>query len=438
MADELNIPLPAPGILQRAGALVRGRLTPVFYAGSSVMTQMAQLVSGVVIIKWIVPEELGLWQSVRMAQIYAFVLLLGINNGFARELPFFLGKGDESFANRLAGTAFFCVTIANVLVLACGVGCALFFASHGIHLVCAICAITLQIMLAFYQHMLQLTFRSTDSFKKLTNIQMTEAALSILTVPLVYFFGFYGMLGRAVLMTGIVCSLLFLNRPMRIKLQMDWHAFKTLLKTGLPIFSLDYFKNSCGTLDRWVLLGIGGTKTVGIYALAGIVIQTLGSLPGALSTYTYPRMSYKYGQSGDARDLWRFGIRFELVSMGITIAAALCAYVLMPYVVPLLAPKYLEGMGAAKIVLISASIGSAVIITDALWSMKIWRLMVTFQIASAVLFAMAPLLGVFFLGISVEAVAWGAVIGSLLRCFVALGMTYYGTHKATLEKTAQK
>jgi O-antigen/teichoic acid export membrane protein len=434
MADELNIPMPAPGIIQRANTLVRGRLTPVFYAGSSVMTQMAQLVSGVVIIKWIAPEELGLWQSVRMAQVYAFLLLLGINNGFARELPFFLGKGDESFANRLAGTAYFCATMANIVVLACGIVCAFFFAHHGVHVVAAIVAITLVIMLTFYQHILQLTFRSKDSFKKLTNIQLTEAALSIVTVPVVYFFGFYGMLGRAVLMTAIICSLLFLNRPMRVKLKMDWQAFKTLLKTGLPIFGLDYFKNSCSTLDRWVLLDIGGVKTVGIYALAGMVTQTLGSLPGALSTYTYPRMSFKYGQSGDPRDLWRFGIRFELVSMGITIAAAICAYIAMPYCVPIFAPKYLEGISAAKIMLISASIGSATIIVDALWSMKIWRLMVGVQIANAILFAMAPLLGVFFLGKSVEAVAWGAVVGSILRSLVALSVTYYGTHRKSPPK----
>jgi O-antigen/teichoic acid export membrane protein len=434
MANDLNLPLTGGTAIQRAGALIRGKLTPLFFAGSSVLTSMSQLVAGFVVIKWITPEELGLWQSVRLAQVYAFILLLGINNGLGRELPFFLGKGEDSFANRLAGTAFFCVTLANILVLACGLVCAIVFAQHGAHLVCAIAAITIQIMLAFYQQIFQLTFRSTDSFKKLANIQVTEAILSMVTVPLVYFFGYYGMLGRAVLIAGLICSLMYVYRPMRVKIRMDWRALKLLLKTGLPIFGLDYVKNSCATLDRVVLLDIGGVKSVGIYALAGIVTQTLGALPGALGSYTYPRMSYKYGQNGNGPELWRFCIKFVLVSVGFTAVAGICAWLVLPYFVHSFAPKYLEGLRAAQIVLIGGVVGGTVIIADALWSMKIWRLMVTYQAASALLFALGPILGVIFIGRSVEGVAWGAVVGSVLRSLLALGMTYYGTHKANKPK----
>ena len=177
------------GSVLRLGTLFRERLTPLLYAGSSVATAMAQLVAGFLVIKWVAPEELGLWQSVRLAQIYAFILLAGINNGLGRELPFFLGKGEESFANRLAGTTFFCVTLASAVVLLCGVGCAIAFAHRGAHLVWAILAVTVVIVLTFYQHIFLLTFRSKDSFKKLTIIQFVEAALSIATVPHFYRFG---------------------------------------------------------------------------------------------------------------------------------------------------------------------------------------------------------------------------------------------------------
>jgi O-antigen/teichoic acid export membrane protein len=429
MAEELETPLAEVTWWQRTNGFVRQKLTPLLFASSSTTTSMAQMVAGLVIIKWITPEELGLWQSVRLAQIYAFILLLGINNGLGRELPFLLGKGEDAFAGRLAGTAFFCVTMANIVIAIAGISCAIAFAERGAHLVCAILAITLQIGMVFYQHIFQLTFRSTDSFKKLTKIQFTEAALAILTVPLVYFFGYYGMLERTLLMTGVVCSLLYMNRPMRVKVRMDWHAFKLLLKTGLPIFGLDYLKNSCSTLDRVVLLNIGGVASVGIYALAGMVTQAVAALSGGIDTYVYPRMSYKYGQSGDGRVLWRFGMKFVFLSAGLSLIGATVAWVALPYFVPIFAPKYLAGLGAAQIVLISASIGGATIIVDALWSMKIWRLMVTFQVASALLFALGPILGVLFISKSVEGVAWGTVIGSVLRSMLAFGLTYYGTHK---------
>lgn len=217
---------------------------------------------------------------------------------------------------------------------------------------------------------------------------------------------------------------------------MDWQALKSLLKTGFPIFGLDYFKNSCATLDRWVLFEVGGFKTVGIYALAGIVTQTLGALPAALGSYTYPRMSYKYGKTHDGRELWRFGIKFVLVATAIAIGTTVVAWFALPYLVPVFAPKYIEGLGAAQITLISTSLAGTLLIVDALWSMKIWRLMVGYQVVSAALFALGPLLGVLIMGKSVEGVAWGAVAGSVLRSLFALVVTYYGTHKTALAKAS--
>jgi O-antigen/teichoic acid export membrane protein len=430
MKETLNDPLTAGNALPRLVSFTKGRLTPLFYAGSSLTTMASQLVAGFLIIKWITPEDLGLWQSVRLAQIYAFLLLAGINNGLSRELPFFLGKGDYSFADRLAATAFFCVTLANSLVLFCGVGCAIAFAHRGSQLVCAILAVTFLIVLAFYQNIFIVTFRSKDSFKKLANIQLVEAGMNLATVPIVYFFHYNGMLTRTVLVTTVSCSLMFLFRPMRVKMRMDWEALKLLLKTGLPIFGLDYVKNSCGTLDRIVLLNIGGVKDVGIYQLAGMASQALGTLPGSLAAYLYPRMTYKFGQNGDARALWRSGSRFALLTVGLTALAAAGAWLILPHFVPAFVPKYLGGLRAARIVLIGGVLEGATIIVNALWSMKAWRLMVTYQISSSILAVLGPVLGVLCISRSLEGVAWGLVIGSFCRCLMALTLTYHGTHKA--------
>lgn len=408
---------------------VRGRATPLLYSGSAVATSMAQLISGFLVIKWLLPEELGLWQSVRLAQVYAFLLLLGINNGLGRELPFFLGKGDDSFGNRLAGTAFFCATIANVLVLLAGLGCAFAFAQRGAHLVCAIVAVTLQIMLTFYQQIFQLTFRSKDSFQKLTVIQLVEAGLSLATVPLVYFFHYYGLLIRVVLIASVVVSLLYIYRPMRVKMRMDWEALRLLFKTGLPIFGLDYVKSSCGTLDRLVLLKIGGVMNVGIYSLSGVALTTLAALPTSLASYQYPRMTYKYGQNGDGRELWRFGLKFALLGVVFTGLAAGCAWLGLPYFVQTFVPKYLGGLRAAQITLIAGIFEGTTIIVNALWSMKIWRLMIAYQLASSALFALGPLLGIILVGKSLEGVACGVVIGSIGRSILAFMLTYYGTHR---------
>jgi O-antigen/teichoic acid export membrane protein len=380
-------------MLFRIRFLVRERLTPLLYASSSVASAMVQLFASFLIIKWVAPEEVGLWQSVRMAQIYAFILLAGVNNGLSRELPFHLGKGEHAFAHRLTATAFCCVTIANTIILVCGVACAVIFARHGSQLVLAICVVTLLIMIAFYQHIFICTFRSNDSFKRLTTIQWIDAGLCIATVPLVYFFRYDGMLVRTLLTSTTLLALMYLWRPMRAGVRMDGKALKLLLKTGLPIFGLDYVKNACATLDRVVLLKLGGVRDVGIYALASTVLQSLGAFAQSLGTYLYPRMTFKYGESGDPRLLWNYGIKFVLLATVFTGIAAGAAWLILPHFVPALLPKYVEGLAAAQIVLVAGIAGAVLIIVDALWSMKIWRLMVTYQALSAILFALGPILG---------------------------------------------
>jgi O-antigen/teichoic acid export membrane protein len=270
----------------------------------------------------------------------------------------------------------------------------------------------------------------------LTGIQFTEAGMNLATVPLVYYFHYNGMLIRAVLVAATTVTLMYIFRPMRVKMRMDWAALKVLLKTGVPIFGLDYMKNSCATLDRVVLVKIGGTMDVGFYTLAGVVTSTLGALPTALSSYLYPRMSFKYGQDGNPRSLWRMGSRFVLLGVAFTGLAAVSARLVLPSFVPAFIPKYAAGLPAAQIVLIAGVLEAATLIVNALWSMKIWRLMVAYQVAAAVLFAAGPVLGVLLLGKTLEAVAWGAVMGSLGRSLMALGLTFYGTHRARSSPTA--
>ena len=118
-----------------------------------------------------------------------------------------------------------------------------------------------------------------------------------------------------------------------------------------------------------------------------------------------------------------------MVAVAFVGLAAACGWLILPHFVPAFIPKYLGGLHAAQIVLLAGIMEASTLIVNALWSMKIWKLMVTYQTASAILFALGPILGVIFIGKSLEGVAWGAVIGALGRACLALGITYYGTHR---------
>jgi len=351
-----------------------------------------------------------------------------VGNGLSRELPFYLGKGDTAFSDRLLGTSLFCTFFANAAVVLGGLACVIAFGDRGAAFTSGILAMTLVIPQLFYQHVMGVTFRSKDSFNNLAVIKLSEAGLSLVTVPLVYYFRYEGLLARAVLIAGVLTWLTYVFRPMRVKPCLDTKALKILFKTGLPIFGLDYMKNSASTLDRLILLQVSGVRDVGLYSLGTTALGALQVLPQSLSAYVYPRMTYKYGQTGDARALWRFGLSFVLLAIGLTALAAVCAWFVLPLAVPLFAAKYVSGVRAAQILLISGVLDCSNVIANALWSIKAWRLIIAYQVSCAVLFVVGPLLGVLLLGRSLEAVAWGVAAGALGRSLLAVGLTYCGTH----------
>jgi O-antigen/teichoic acid export membrane protein len=361
--------------------------------------------------------------------VYSFLLLIGINNGLGRELPYYLGKGDEVFANKLLATALYCVTAASGIVLLGGICCALVFSSAGSHVVLAIVAITMVTIISFYQHVLVCTFRSRASFQKLTIIQFTEAGLSLATIPIVYYFHFGGMVLRMPLIAAILIVLMYRFRPMSVRMRFEREPLKRLLKTGVPIFGLDYVRSTSSTLDKVVLLKTGGVKDVGMYSLAGVALTTLSALSDSLASYMYPRMTYRYGQTGNPRSLWNFGIKFVLIGVLFASLGAIAGAVVLPRFVPLVVPKYLGGLRAAQIILLSGVFEACTIIVNALWSMKVWRLMMAYQLGSALLFAAGPVLGVMFVSKSLEGVAWGVVMGSVVRCILAMGLTFYATRE---------
>ena len=65
---------------------------PVFFTASSIWLSVAQLLSGVVIVHYIGPSEMGLWASVNLALTYAFFVLAGVQNGLSRDCHTILGR----------------------------------------------------------------------------------------------------------------------------------------------------------------------------------------------------------------------------------------------------------------------------------------------------------------------------------------------------------
>ncbi len=407
----------------------------ILYTISSIAKSFSQLLSGFFVARFIVPEELGLWNSLSLATTYSVFLQAGVINGLGRDLPFHLGAEEREKAEQLAGTAQTYTALGCFCVLLCGGIFLLVHRGKDTILLISIVAVTLITALTFYQNYLMVTFRSKNSFGNLAKAQFWMALTMVLSVPALYFWQYEGMLLRVVFITGFGVVLLHAARPMKVELLWSWEAFRALMKVGLPIFMLSYIESAAGTADKVILLAVGGVEQVGYYSFAMLVWGAFTVIPASLTSYLYPRMTYSFGRDRNPLSLWHAARRWTLAVILIMLPLAVAGWILIPFVVPILFPKYTAGMGAAQILLFGALFYGAAIGVNALWSMKAWKYMVAYQITGALLRVAGPLVGVKISGSPLTGVSCGMLAAYAVNFGFGLGLTYIATHQSSLKAT---
>jgi O-antigen/teichoic acid export membrane protein len=357
------------------------------------------------------------------------LLLAGLINGLSRDLPYQIGKGEVEGSNKMAGTALLFVLLSSGIVVVAGIATALFVDRFNRVFSLSILTITLVIVTTFYSNYLTVTFRSAKSFVDMARLRLVSSALILLTLPLIIYFNYLGLLARVAVLA--VLGVLFMHylRPIRVHARWDSSSFSSLLRTGLPIFALDYVATSASTVDRLTLLNHGGLEAVGLFALAVLVRDAMAVVATSLNEYVYPRMSHAYGKDGNGLQLWYMGLKANVLAASILSVGAVLGWMALPIIVERFFPKYIGGVSAARLVLVAAIFSGATIGKSALWSMKKVRLMTSYQVLAAAFSVAGPLVGVKYFESALTGVSVGYLVAQILLCPVAWGLTYMATHQ---------
>ena len=97
--------------------LDKERRAPVLFTASSMAMSAAGMLAGIVVVHYIAPRDMGLWNSVNLAVTYSFFILAGVQNGLSRELPYYLGANNKDMAGHLAATTLFYTVGGCILAL---------------------------------------------------------------------------------------------------------------------------------------------------------------------------------------------------------------------------------------------------------------------------------------------------------------------------------
>jgi O-antigen/teichoic acid export membrane protein len=390
--------------------------TGIFFSISSLLKSGGTMLAGLIMIRWIDPYEIGLWQSIWVFSSYTGVLQLGVMSGLNREIPFHLGADSREHAFKLAATGEFFALMLAAFAMALTILCLLvwqlvsdidparFWGIAGVGMIVAA---------NFNQNYLVVTYRSSSDFRKLAEVYFIDSALIMVLLLLIYRFHYYGIIAYYVLNAIVITVLLYIKRPIRVKPALAKELLFSLIRTWLPVFFLSWLKQISKTFPRVILLSVGGILAVGYFAPAQAIQTAMLLLPNVLAQYIYPQMSFRYGQSGNKMDLWTVVSQTlkYLFLFGVPLVVA--GWFLLPPFIKIFFPKYVDSILASRLMLVAGLFLSSTLVYNAFYSIKAFRQDLWLTMIMLCLNAALPLLFAFIMK-PLEGVA----MGWLLACFM--------------------
>lgn len=409
--------------------------TLIRYGGASVLLQGANALSGFVVLRWLDPTTVGLWQTILLVGTYLQFLQGGVLHGLGRELPFSMGRGEDERVRALAGTGRAVALAAAALCIA-GAPIAWFALSSererwGMLAVLAGTAATI------YRLYLGATYRAARAFEQLAKIQLLETILSIGTLAMVHQFGYAGLAFRLVVQSVGGAALSHYYRPLRALGEFEWRRCRELFVVGVPLFLFAYLSDVARTIPRLVMLAMGGVNWVGLFAPASAIVGAIWMIPSALGTYVYPQMSHRLGRTGDPASLWPMARRLSLWSLAVGAPIAAVAVAVAPLLLREFFPAYAGAAHATQWTAAAGVFMGASVAVNALASLKAYRWMFSFVAARFGLLLVFPWLGAQFVG-GITGVAAGMATAYGLDFFVVLGLVRLATRSASTGPSGPK
>jgi O-antigen/teichoic acid export membrane protein len=263
-----------------------------------------------------------------------------------------MGQNNKDRALDLRSTAITLTAIPSVLsFLLYILAAAYYFLSESYTL--ALVFGTYSIIGAFHllnTQFLPTLFRTNSDFNVFSRINLYIGVVNLLSVLIVFWLGFKGLLIRAVLLSVIQFSLFMTNLtvPLQFNFSFNYQNAKDLFKIGIPIFIVGQIGPLWMTISNNVLIEKLGTKQFGLFALSTIVLTSFSIIPRSFSQVIYPRMASMYGANISVSEIVKKNIRPAFFQFILVLIIAILSSLSLPYIVPALLPKYSSGIEAAQ------------------------------------------------------------------------------------------
>ena len=430
-----NIPVATSDVASRESSIFRKRLSDVrarisrngqtirsimAVLGSNITSSMLSAIGGLLVARFLGPEEVGSFRAFTIPLTYLAFLSLGTSDGLQRQIPYYVGKEMPEQVDALASAAGAFNLLMSVAV-SCGfICCAAYSLAH--HDLYGVFGWLSQVFVCwggFYGSYLACTYRTLNHFVTLAKIRMIEAILTFGMVFLLPFMRFYGLCARVAFPSFLGVWLFHRNRPLKVAYRFDIKTLGELVKIGLQYsFWGNLYFSAWFATESALILSLSGVTALGLFSVAYGLRSAMNSLPSAVWEVLAPRIVTSFARDGSVRNS---NARIMWATAGLTgfmILLACAGSFLLDIFVPHFLPKYVAGIPVMKVILWFPVVQAAYIPTTTLFATgKPW-LLGRSVIVGAVVFALASYLLLSMIG-GLLAVAVGSLLGRAARTLAA-------------------
>ncbi len=332
----------------------------------------------------IVPEELGIWNTIIVFKSYALVLNLGVSNGLNRELPFLLGKKYVNFAKEIAKTALFISIIAGVFSFLLISAAAFFYADA--KLMQSLFVLAFIVGIGYLNMYYSTTFRTNQAFILFSKINVVLTVFELISLFFPSKLGYQGFLIRIILLEIARLTLFLSFQPFPVCPKFKTSSFLFLVKTGVPLFFSTYLLAVSDTFKRVILKHFSTFHIVGLFSPALAVYALNSLLPKTLGQYLLPKLSFGLGSGQNLAGLWNKTLKLISLNILIILPFVMLGWFVIPMVIENFYPAYTKGIFSAQLALVSALFVPFGIIINLFHSLKNWRVIYTISFVKVIIY----------------------------------------------------
>ena len=305
--------------------------------------------------RFIGPETTGKVAYFAIPLGYLWILTLGIPSALARELPYYLAKGEREKALLYAQTT---QSFSIMMGLLCSLGFGILAISsllRGDYFFAMGWAFqVISAFFAIYNSYILTLYRTTDEFIKVAKASALSAITRIVVFPLIFINSNVGLFMKPISSDITTNIYLYLKRPFKFKFGFDIRAFLDMLKFGMPLIMIGYIEANLWTsAQATMIVRMGDTTQLGLYNFINQIMLLLLIIPNVVSEVLRPKFATVYGQTnGSLKKTLKVSIKPLSITFVFSLIAVFLSWLFISDTINWLLPKYVDAIPALEIALL--------------------------------------------------------------------------------------